>query len=199
MPQSTLTAGDGSMGDSETFSVVHAATLAGFSVDSVASPKTAGVAFTVVVTAYDAFGNIKTNHGSWVAQRPGELAGLPSARLLARDRGGSGQPRDIRVERRRRHQQHCRRAQLAGRGDGDDVRLGHHGHVQPLHRESGRPPRSSCSRTPRFPSTGVHSIRSSASRSIASASHRVPAPTRAASRPLRRGRRSSRSMRSATA
>ena len=53
-----------SVSNSTSFNVAPAAALSGFTIDNVIiSPRTAGSAFTVNATAYDPYGNAKTNYG----------------------------------------------------------------------------------------------------------------------------------------
>ena len=69
----TLSVTDGSIGDSETFAVGHAATLAGLDLTAITS-QTAGVAFGVSATAHDAYGNLMTGFSG-----PAALSGLDAS------------------------------------------------------------------------------------------------------------------------
>ncbi|MDQ2853390.1 MAG: hypothetical protein M3R32_00860, partial [Chloroflexota bacterium] len=60
----TVTDSGASVSNSTSFDVAPAAALSGFTIDNVIiSPRTAGSAFTVNATAYDPYGNAKTNYG----------------------------------------------------------------------------------------------------------------------------------------
>jgi hypothetical protein len=69
----TLSVSDGSISNSGTFAVGHAATLAGFDLAAITS-QTAGVAFGVSATAHDAYGNLMTGFNG-----PAALSGLDAS------------------------------------------------------------------------------------------------------------------------
>ncbi len=70
MPARRCQSRDGSISNSETFAVGHAATLAGFDLAAITS-QIAGVQFGVSATAHDAYGNLMTGFSG-----PAALAGL---------------------------------------------------------------------------------------------------------------------------
>ena len=75
----TVTVTDGTVTTtSNTFAVLPGA-LASFTIDPITSPRTAGTAFTVTATAYDAYGNIKTDYTSG-ATLTSTLANSPTTR-----------------------------------------------------------------------------------------------------------------------
>ena len=68
----------GKTGDNVTDFIVLPGPLASFTIASIVSPRTAGSPFTVTATAYDPYGNVKTNYSG--AARPASRPRLPPRR-----------------------------------------------------------------------------------------------------------------------